>query len=228
MSSCAILFAKDPVAGKVKTRLQSHMSADQAAAVYEAFVQDCAAAVAAAAADRRVVACAPAIATDRLRRLLEPVGEFDYEGQSEGDLGERMARAARRSFEAGATRTVIVGSDCPSLPPPAITSALEHLRAADVVLGPSTDGGYYLIGLRQPEDELFHDVTWSTGSVLQQTVAALRPEAELTLMAPWYDVDTPAEAAFLRTHLEALRRADQGRAGRSLAALRGLDLPLPS
>ena len=228
MPSCAVLFAKDPVAGQVKTRLQPALSAAEAAAVYGAFVWDCAAAVAAADVDRRVVACAPAGATGNLRRLLEPLGAFDFVEQAAGDLGARMEAAVRDSCAAGATRTVIVGSDSPSLPPAAIESGLEQLRRVDVVLGPSTDGGYYLIGMRQPEAGLFGDIAWSTGAVLEQTLAALRPETSLAVLAPWYDVDTPGEAFLLRTHLAALERAGQGRAASSLAALRGLTLPPPS
>lgn len=228
MSSCIILFAKSPEAGQVKTRLQSHMTAAEAAELYRAFVLDCAEALASARADRKIVAYAPAAGGERVRQLLEAVGRFEYVAQPEGDLGERMARLMRRSFAEGASRTVIVGSDCPSLPPQVIEDGLELLRRAAVVLGPSTDGGYYLIGLSQPDEGLFRSITWSTGSVLGETIAALRPEADLALLPPWYDVDTPAEASLLRVHLEALERAGQGRAGRSLAALRRLDLPPPS
>jgi len=212
----------------VKTRLQSHVTAAEAAELYRAFLLDCAEALAAARVDRKIVAFAPATAGDRVRQLLAGVGQFEYVAQPEGDLGERMARLVRRSFEEGAARLVIVGADCPSLPPRIIETGLELLRRADVVLGPSTDGGYYLIGLSQPQEGLFQEIAWSTGSVLEDTVAALRPETELALLPPWYDVDTPPEASFLRAHLEALERAGQGCAGRSLAALRRLDLPPPS
>ena len=110
------------------------------------------------------------------------------------------------AFARGAERVVLVGSDSPSLPAAYIDEGLALLREKEVVLGPSMDGGYYLVGRRKGESRIFQDVAWSTGMVLEQTLARLGTQT-LGLLPPWYDVDTPADAGFLKVHLEALARA---------------------
>lgn len=228
MSSCAILFVKHPVPGQVKTRLQPRLGAAAAARLYRAFVLDSAETLAAVRADRRVVAFAPASAREETARLLSGAGTFEYVPQPEGGLGMRLEEMMWAGFACGADRVVIIGSDSPSLPAEAVEDALELLRTKALVLGPSIDGGYYLVGQSRPCGGIFRGIAWSTGAVLGQTLAALPPGAELGLLPPHYDVDTPAAAAFLRVHLEALHRAGEHRGHHSLEVLRGLDLPLPS
>ena len=225
MSTCAVLFAKKPVPGAVKTRLQSHLSASEAARLYEALLLDCATALHETQAAAKVVAFAPAHAEDALRTLLAPIGTFEYVPQPEGDLGQRMESLMQWAF-ARAERVVIIGSDSPSLPARYIDEGLALLREKEVVLGPSTDGGYYLVGRRKGESRIFQDVAWSTGMVFEQTLARLGTQT-LGLLPPWYDVDTPAEAGFLKVHLEALARAGSTQGQHSLAVLRDLVLPLP-
>ena len=130
------------------------------------------------------------------------------------------------AFARGAERVVLVGSDSPSLPAAYLDEGLALLREKEVVLGPSMDGGYYLVGRRKGESRIFQDVNWSTGMVLGQTLARLGTQT-LGLLPPWYDVDTPAEAGFLKVHLEALARAGSTQGQHSLAVLRDLALPLP-
>ena len=225
MSTCAVLFAKKPVPGAVKTRLQSHLSISDAARLYEAMLLDCAIALHATRAVIKVIAFAPADAEVTLHGLLSPIGSFEYAPQSEGDLGQRMESLMQWAF-ARAERVVLVGSDSPSLPAAYIDEGLALLREKEVVLGPSTDGGYYLVGRRKGESRIFQDVAWSTGMVFEQTLARLGTQT-LGLLPPWYDVDTPAEAGFLKVHLEALARAGSTQAQHSLAVLRDLVLPLP-
>ena len=225
MSTCAVLFAKKPVPGTVKTRLQSHLSASEAARLYEAMLLDCATALHETQAAAKVVAFTPAHAEDALRTLLAPIGTFEYAPQPEGDLGQRMESLMQWAF-ARAERVVIIGSDSPSLPARYIDEGLALLREKEVVLGPSTDGGYYLVGRRKGESRIFQDVAWSTGMVFEQTLARLGTQT-LGLLPPWYDVDTPAEAGFLKVHLEALARAGSTQGQYSLAVLRDLVLPLP-
>ena len=225
MSTCAVLFAKKPVPGAVKTRLQSHLSTSEAARLYEAMLLDCATALHETQAAAKVVAFTPAHAEDALRTLLAPIGTFEYVPQPEGDLGQRMESLMQWAF-ARAERVVIIGSDSPSLPARYIDEGLALLREKEVVLGPSTDGGYYLVGRRKGESRIFQDVAWSTGMVFEQTLARLGTQT-LGLLPPWYDVDTPAEAGFLKVHLEALARAGSTQGQHSLAVLRDLVLPLP-
>ena len=226
MSTCAVLFAKKPVPGSVKTRLQSHLSASEAARLYEAMLLDCATALHATKAAAKLVAFTPADAEDALRALLAPIGVFEYVPQPEGNLGQRMEGLMQWAFARGAERVVIIGSDSPSLPVVYIDEGLALLREKEVVLGPSTDGGYYLVGRRKGESRIFQDVAWSTKMVLEQTLARLGTQT-LGLLPPWYDVDTPAEAGFLKVHLEALARAGSTQGRHSLAVLRDLVLPLP-
>ena len=133
----------------------------------------------------------------------------------------------QQSFLDGAKRTVIIGSDSPSLPAAVIDSGLQMLTDREIVVGPCTDGGYYLIGQSTPEANLFERIEWSTGQVLQQTLEAAE-NAKLGLLIPWYDVDTAADAAFLRVHLRALEQSGERRGTHSLAVLESLDLPVPS
>ena len=226
MSTCAVLFAKKPVPGAVKTRLQSHLSTSEAARLYEAMLLDCATALHETQAAAKVVAFTPAHAEDALRTLLAPIGTFEYVPQPEGDLGQRMEGLMQWAFARGAERVVIIGSDSPSLPARYIDEGLALLREKEVVLGPSTDGGYYLVGRRKGESRIFQDVAWSTGMVFEQTLARLGTQT-LGLLPPWYDVDTPAEAGFLKVHLKALARAGSTQGQHSLAVLRDLVLPLP-
>ena len=175
----------------------------------------------------KVVAFTPAHAEDALLHgLLAPIGTFEYAPQPEGDLGQRMESLMQWAFARGAERVVIIGSDSPSLPARYIDEGLALLREKEVVLGPSTDGGYYLVGRRKGESRIFQDVAWSTGMVFEQTLARLGTQT-LGLLPPWYDVDTPAEAGFLKVHLEALARAGSTQGQHSLAVLRDLVLPLP-
>ncbi len=227
METCCILFVKDPRPGAVKTRLTPPLTPQQAANLYKAFVVDTAATVGESAADLKVVAYTPDAARDSISGLVENPDDFQFWPQEEGDLGERMNAALRRSFELGCDRAVIVGSDSPSLPGSLIDDGLELLKKTNVVIGPSTDGGYYLLGQRAGEEQLFDGIQWSTGRVLEQSLQGLG-SSSLSLLDPWYDVDTAEEAAFLKIHLFALKRAGTPVAPRTRAVLEELNLPPPS
>lgn len=97
-----------------------------------------------------------------------------YQPQSEGDIGWRMAQSMAQAFGQGAAQVVVAGSDVPQLNRARLTRAFELLENHDLVLGPSTDGGYYLIALKQPAPGLFEDIAWSTDKVLAQTQAAAK------------------------------------------------------
>ena len=227
MTTCAVLFVKNPEPGKVKTRLQSHFSAEQVARLYRAFVLDCATALEASGADIKVVAYTPIETEHALRALLTQVADFEYVPQVETDLGGRLEAMTQWGFAQGAERVVLLGSDSPSLPGEYIDRGFELLCKNEVVLGPSTDGGYCLVGRCRGESGIFTDVEWSTGSVLQQTLASLQGQT-LGLLPPWYDVDTPSEAGFLKVHLEAMAMVGDRQGRYSMEVLRELDLPLPS
>ena len=228
MSTCAILFIKNPVSGTVKTRLQPDLTADEAAKLYTAFVRDCVDILHAVNADRKIIAYAPASQRREIETLLgEQIRHLELKPQPEGDLGDRLRQMMGQSFIDGARRTVIIGSDSPSLPSSTIDEALEKLTNRDIVLGPCADGGYYLIGQSTPDPIVFEGIHWSTGQVFEQTLKTAE-HANLGLLTPWYDVDTAADAAFLRAHLRALEQSGEKRGTHSLPILEALDLSEPT
>jgi rSAM/selenodomain-associated transferase 2/rSAM/selenodomain-associated transferase 1 len=114
--------------------------------------------------------------------------------QPEGDLGARMHQAFRQAFREGAEKVVIVGTDCPGLTEDLTQEAFARLEQGDVVLGPAKDGGYYLIGLPRPVEELFRGIPWGTGGVLAKTLeAAQRLGLRVSLLEPLDDVDRPED-----------------------------------
>jgi len=133
---------------------------------------------------------------------------YELTAQPEGDLGGRMAAFFDSVFQQGASQAVLVGTDSPTLPLSYISRAFEQLEEVDLVLGPATDGGYYLIGLSGSIPSIFQNMNWSRPSVLADTMNRLRGSSwRLGLLPPWYDVDTLDDWQMLRGHLSALRRA---------------------
>lgn len=117
-----------------------------------------------------------------------------YQVQASGDLGTRMSQAFAAAFAAGMKRVVTIGTDCPQLDADRISEAFAALHNHDLVLGTATDGGYYLIGLRQPIPELFEGIEWSTSAVLQQTIEIANSLGLKTAcLAPLSDIDRPED-----------------------------------
>jgi rSAM/selenodomain-associated transferase 1 len=199
------LFAKWPAPGAVKTRLAAATSAAWAARVAAAFLGDSLDRLSTLAV-RRVLAFAPAAAEADFAALAG--GRFELVPQSAGDLGQRLSAFVGRQLRDGAGAVVVVGADSPTLPLSYLEQAFRELEEADVVLGPTTDGGYYLIGCGPRLPPVFAGIDWSSNRVLAQTVACLGdPSWRLAVLPPWYDVDTAEDWAVLCGHLAALRRA---------------------
>ena len=196
------IFAKFPAPGAVKTRLGG--PPERGAAVARAFLLDVLERTGSVDAER-VVVFAPPDAREGMARLVGPA--VALAPQSPGDLGERLGRFIGDRLDAGAGRVVVIGTDSPTLPAALIARAFDDLTHADLVLGPATDGGYYLVGCRR-RLPVFDGIAWSRETVLAETVARLAdPRWNLSLLPPWYDVDTPEDWAVLRGHVRALRRA---------------------
>lgn len=116
--------------------------------------------------------------------------DLPYHAQVDGDLGKRLAAAFQGAFRSGARRTVVVGTDCPGLSRALAEDALARLSQNDLVLGPAADGGYYLIGLRREVPQLFSDISWGTGEVLEMTLRkASRLRMSVSLLQTLRDVD---------------------------------------
>jgi rSAM/selenodomain-associated transferase 1 len=199
------LFAKWPRAGEVKTRLAADSSADWAADVASAFLHDVVDRLAAVDASR-VLVFAPRTAEASFADLAR--GRYTLHPQADGDLGRRLAVFFADQFRTGAASVVVLGSDSPTVPAAFVEQAFRELQRADVVLGPATDGGYYLIGCARGLPPVFEGIAWGRSCVLRETIRRLTDSAcRLALLPPWYDVDTLDDWRMLEGHLTALRRA---------------------
>ena len=180
-----IIFIKNPVAGKVKTRLADAIGDEMALEVYLQLL-----------AITRVVSenvdCTRHLFySDEIESDEWDSDKFNKHVQEGDSLGERMKNAFNQVFALGAKQAVIIGSDCPKLNSNLVHSAFEILNEKDVVIGPAKDGGYYLIGMRAPLPFLFDDKEWSTDTVFEDTVVDLM-ENRLTYgrLRQLSDVDT--------------------------------------
>lgn len=212
--STMVIFARAPVAGEVKTRLAKAIGEEKALALYEAFLDD-ACQLTAGLGARRLLAVAGDIDHPSLQRLAKSQ-RLELVPQGEGDLGARLERAIAR--ELGRGPVVVIGSDAPTLPRAELHRALDGLIDHDVVIGPASDGGYWLIGARVPLPDLFHDIPWSTPDVLPRTLARLGERSHL-LLGEHYDVDTGEDLVRLQEELARLDVTVAPATRRALAAV---------
>jgi rSAM/selenodomain-associated transferase 1 len=193
-ASCAIaVMAKASIPGRAKTRLTPPLTAEEAAGLNTSFLRDVADNLISASAFANIsgfMAYAPAGSADFFRAILpERIGLLETVAPRFGDC---LSHAAATLLDAGHDSVCLLNSDSPTLPIAYLVAAATALAAPGdrIVLGPSTDGGYYLLGLKQPHRRLFEDVDWSTERVSAQTLARAR---ELGLpvhqLPSWYDVD---------------------------------------
>lgn len=198
------MFVKNPEPGRVKTRLAASIGDPAAAQLYRGFVTDLIQRFR-STGTRRVLAYSPAEAACREFFTQQSAGSYELWPQPITGLGTRM----RQFFEAfGPEPVVLIGSDSPTLPVGFPNVAFAMLQQSDVVLGPATDGGLYLIGLNQQRRAwpIFDDIDWSTSRVLDQVMKRLvELEARVEVLPPWYDIDEPSDLPFLRGHLAAIR-----------------------
>lgn len=208
MNDFLIIFAKNPRPGKVKTRLIPHLTPKAAAELYKAFLIDIVNSTHDLNCSKVIIAYTPSDAEEAFRSLIG--GEVDYIQQKGRNLGGRMRNAFNRSFAGGAERVVIIGTDSPSLPITYIQKAFKMLKKTSVVIGPTFDGGYYLIGLSKPNDYIFTGIKWGTSKVFGQTLERINTVKEsLCLLPPWYDIDTSKDLEFLKSHLLAMKMSER-------------------
>lgn len=201
-----IIFTRYPQAGVTKTRLIPELGADGAAAIHRSMSE-------------RIVRTAMRIVGEPgprltiyytggshqlMRKWLGPA--LSYHEQTGADLGQKMMFAFRDAWQRGAKRAILIGTDCPSLDSGLITDALATLQNSLLVLGPATDGGYYLIGTTNglPADTLsglFRNIAWGTSNVFQETVARAG-KAGLTpsILTELHDIDHPGDLAYFHHH----------------------------
>ena len=184
-----IVFVKAPVLGAVKTRLQPHLTPQQSLELYRAMTEDVIERLCQDATFDLAIFHTPPGAEAAIRAWLR--GDFVYRPQHGDDLGARMSNAFAWAFGAGYRKSLLVGSDIPTLDREGIDAAFAALDSHDLVLGPSEDGGYYLIGMKRHLPILFREMAWSTQTVGSETLARAR-EAGITFqqLGCKSDVDT--------------------------------------
>ena len=191
-ANALLVIAKRPAPGQTKTRLTPPLTAEQAAALYECFLADTLDLVRRVPGTDRAIVYLPADAQAYFAALAP---DFELLLQQGAGLGERLDNALVSCLRRGYERVVIMNSDGPTLPVTYLARAFEALSdGADVALGPSADGGYYLIGVRQPTSRLLREVRMSTPTVLADTLALAAEEGlRVELLPAWYDVDEAAD-----------------------------------
>jgi len=196
MSERLIIFARYPEPGKSKTRLIPALGPQGAACLGREMTRQ-ALRWAGELVGARSVSVDVCFAGGDEALMQHCFGDrFGFLPQAAGDLGERMRGAFESAFQAGAARVVIVGTDCPHLSAQVVATAFDRLAESDVVLGPATDGGYYLIGLRRPAPELFARIPWGSSAVLEETLGASEAaNLSTVLLEPLPDVDRPEDLA---------------------------------
>lgn len=189
-----IIFARYPTPGQVKTRLIPRLGAVGAAHLYRQLAEQTLHQALRLAAQRplRIGVWYTGGEADAMAAWLGP--QVHYHRQPEGDLGERLQAALASAFAQGGGAVVAIGTDCPDLDATLLAEAFDHLKHHPLVLGPAQDGGYYLIGLREPQPQLFQGIPWSSAAVLATTVERAR---QLGLgpayLATLRDVDRPED-----------------------------------
>ena len=214
---CALaVMAKAPVPGKVKTRLSPPLTAQQAADLNACFLRDTVANLAMATQISRaeVVISYTPVGEEATFNGILPAGTLLLAQRGDG-FGERLLFTAQDLLACGFSSVCLIDSDSPTVPTDELIAAVRQLAQPGkrAVLGPSADGGYYLIGLQTAEANLFDRITWSTDAVAAETLERAREtELAMILLAEWYDVDDAASLDRLR---QELSRPSPGEAGSS-------------
>ena len=210
------MFAKFWAPGKVKTRLAATIGEVQAAQVYRAmlsYLVDSLHAV----GDQRTIAFTPSDTLTEFASVTASVMEsWALIPQADGSLGNRMTHFFESLFSAAVAEdssrcnVVLIGSDCPAISPALCTEAFELLRTNEVVLGPTPDGGYYLVGMAGQYRDVFSGITYSTESVLEQTIRKMQDnQIKYALLQPREDIDEFDNLVSLHKAMVENRQPDQ-------------------
>jgi len=200
MDASLIVVAKKPEPGFTKTRLCPPFTPQEAAQFYRCLMLDTLELAARVQGVEHCVAYAPIGAHSYFQSLV-PEG-FNLIPQQGADLGERLANTLADRFQHGCQKVVVMNSDGPTLPLSYLEQAFRQLQQCDVSLGMGHDGGYYLIGMKQMQPELFENIAWSSDRVLSQTLDACRRlQLKVHRLPQWYDVDVGEDLQQLRFDL---------------------------
>ena len=200
-----IVFCREPLAGRSKTRLLSHLSPPDAAALADGFIVDTLAKAAKIRPGRLVIAGTSESSVTESVYFRSLGRRFDAEllDQGRGSLGARMARALR--FFAHERGALLVGTDLPSLPLAALSRLYALVQRHPLVLGPSLDGGYYAVGVRREVPPIFTGIRWGSARVFADTVKRIKSaKLRLALGPVWHDVDRWPDLVLLCGYLRSL------------------------
>ena len=185
-----LIFIRAPEKGKVKTRLARFMDEKKVLDLYMGFVEKTLSSAVAAGFSPIVFFCPE----NKKQLVTDWLGnDYDYQPQKGRDLGERMENALSLAFKDGALKAVLIGSDIPDMEPDHLRTAFENLSETDVVIAPSTDGGYWLIGFTKSafSGSVFRNINWSTGTVCDQTVLKCKANGlSVSFLPVLNDIDT--------------------------------------
>jgi rSAM/selenodomain-associated transferase 1 len=193
MDNALIIFIKNPVKGKVKTRLAATIGDDIALEIYQKLVRHTLNSTERVAADKYI------FFSDTIDESIgyanKPVHK---EVQSGKNLGEKMNNAFGELFKNLYKQVVIIGTDCPGITDNILAHAFSKLNDSEVVIGPAIDGGYYLLGMKKMHNDLFENIAWSTSTVLQSTIERCNiNKLSVTLLKPLSDVDEEKDLVHL-------------------------------
>lgn len=185
-SSVLIVFVKNLRRGKVKTRLAESVGEEKALQIYRRLLNYTASVIEPLKANIQIWFSDHIPKSDFWDDMI-----VEKKVQQEGDLGDRMKHACFTAFNEGYEKSVVIGSDCAELTTAILNEAFDELERNNVVIGPTKDGGYYLIGMTGLYPQLFDDMPWSTSGLFQQTINTIESEGiAYSLLETLNDVDT--------------------------------------
>lgn len=205
MKAAFVIMSRAPIAGETKTRLQSHLSPVQCAELHKAFLKDIINKFSVIKKKYSNLDLYLSITPPGSENLFEELLNDDFKIiiQRGKDLGKKMYNSLFDAYNQSNAPVIITGSDLPSLPISIITESFAGLKERDLVIGPSLDGGYYLLGMKKPHLFLFDQEKWGNESVLEKTLkAASKHELKSHFLPEWYDVDTFNELLIFREYLK--------------------------
>ncbi len=216
MRRAIILFTRVPVPGKTKTRMMPYLTEKQCAALHTCFLRDIEAQCRKCEADVFVSYAPEEGGEEKLKHILgEQAGYFPQEGEG---LGERMYHALAKAFGLGYEACLLIGSDIPEVCAEALARAYRVLEKKDVVFGRTSDGGYYLTGMKRPREEVFGLKEYGHGGVLSETVRELKKAGiSVGYTDTFDDMDTPSDLNGYRKRMRESVRLKSSHTGRYLA-----------
>ncbi len=205
MKEALVVMAKAPREGEVKTRLSGALSPEEARRLYVAFLSDTFALMEEVMEERedlRLALCYTPEGEEEAFEEVEREGSLMIPQRGE-DLGERLINCFSDLFGMGFESVVVIGADSPTLPGEYVFDAFECFETEDdVVVGPTADGGYYLVGMLKLHSKVFEDIPWGLAGALEATIErAKEAELDLVLLPEWHDVDTPEDFERLKREL---------------------------